>query len=133
MGAADVRSLGVAQLQDGLVALPSDARNNEQLEWISEEVIEAGGRATVWIAYPTTAAQERELVAAMMAAIVREYGEIIEEAAAADGEPPAARRRTLRRLRRQLRRIRQRDYFPPNERDAAHAAVERLAALVESS
>ncbi|MGH2773927.1 MAG: Chromate resistance protein ChrB [Actinomycetota bacterium] len=123
----------MAQLQDGLVALPSDARNKEQLEWISEEIIEAGGQATVWVAYPTTAAQERELVAAMMMAIFREYTEIIEEAAVADGDPTAVRQRTLRRLRRQLRRVRQRDYFPSNEREEAHAAVEQLAVLVEAS
>jgi hypothetical protein len=33
------------------------------------------------------------------------------------------------RLRRELRRVGSRDYFPPPERDEARAAVERLAAL----
>jgi hypothetical protein len=34
-------------------------------------------------------------------------------------------------LRRELRRIRARDYFPPREREQALQAVEELAVLVE--
>ena len=33
-----LKRLGVAQLGDGLVALPADARTREALEWIAEEV-----------------------------------------------------------------------------------------------
>ena len=40
-----LKRLGVAQLADGLVALPADARTREQLEWAAEEVEEAGGTA----------------------------------------------------------------------------------------
>jgi hypothetical protein len=43
---------GVAQLSDGLVALPADARNRESLEWIAEEVIEHDGEAMVWLGRP---------------------------------------------------------------------------------
>jgi hypothetical protein len=55
-------------------------------------------------------------------------GEIITaaaESALESGE--VQRRRTLARLRRELRRVGSRDYFPPPERDGARAAVERLA------
>src|SRR5258708_17622793 len=41
-------SLGVAKLGDGLVGLPADARSQERLEWIADEVAEAGGEATLW-------------------------------------------------------------------------------------
>ena len=37
-----LRRLGVAQLLDGLVALPLDARTKEQLEWVAEQVADAG-------------------------------------------------------------------------------------------
>jgi hypothetical protein len=40
-----LRRLGVAQLADGLVALPEDARTREHLEWIADEVLAAGGTA----------------------------------------------------------------------------------------
>jgi DNA-binding transcriptional regulator PaaX len=31
-----LRALGVAQLADGLVALPADARTREQIDWVAE-------------------------------------------------------------------------------------------------
>jgi hypothetical protein len=126
-----LRRLGVAQLQDGLVALPLDARNREQLEWVAQDVIDAGGGASIWVAEPTTDAQERQLVARMMDEVAAEYQALIEEAALASSKPEGMRRRTVKRLRRELRRIRQRDYFPPAIRHEAHAAVEGLAALRE--
>src|SRR5215203_4206421 len=43
-----LRQLGAAQLLDGLVALPADSRTREQLEWIADQVVEAGGTAEVW-------------------------------------------------------------------------------------
>jgi hypothetical protein len=42
-----LKRLGVAQLGDGLVGLPADARIREQLEWMAEDVTEAGGSAGV--------------------------------------------------------------------------------------
>src|ERR687892_36086 len=43
-----LRRLGAAQVVDGLAALPLDARNREQLEWLADEGAEAGGGATRW-------------------------------------------------------------------------------------
>ena len=60
-----------------------------------------------------------------------EYRALIEATDAAHGERAGSRRRTLGRLRRELRRIRARDYFPPPERELAQRAVDDLAALVE--
>jgi hypothetical protein len=50
------KRLGVAQLLDGLAALPLDSRNRERLEWVADEVVEAGGEASIWTACPATAA-----------------------------------------------------------------------------
>jgi hypothetical protein len=126
-----LRRLGAAQVLDGLAALPLDARNREQLEWLAEEVVEAGGEATIWIGELASAAQERELATQMAEAVAAEYRALTVEAAAAREQAPGRRRRTLGRLRRELRRIRARDYFPPRERELAQQAVEELAALVE--
>jgi hypothetical protein len=128
-----LRRLGAAQLGDGLVALPNDARTKEQLEWIADEVLEAGGEATLWIARAGSAGQERSLAAAMAEAVGEEYLAVIEAADAAAGESDSARRRIAARLRRELHRIAQRDHFPPLDREKAHRAVERLAAGVEAS
>jgi len=126
-----LRRLGAAQVLDGLAALPLDARNREQLEWLADEVVEAGGEATIWVAELGSAAQERELAARMAEAAAADYRALVADAEAAGEERPGSRRRTLARLRRELRRIRARDYFPPPERERAQQAVEELAALVE--
>ncbi len=128
-----LRRLGATQLLDGLAALPLDARNREQLEWLADEVFEAGGEATIWIGELASAAQERELATRMAKAVAADYRALIDDAAAARSERAGRRRRTLGRLRRELRRIRARDYFPPAERELAQQAVDELAALVEES
>lgn len=127
-----LKRLGVAQLLDGLVALPSDARTREQLEWIADEVIEAGGSAGVWLGQPGSNAQQRTLVAEMSAVIAADYRTILAAADAA-GEDEAERRRTLARLRRELHRIGLRDHFPPPEREAARRAVRLLGVALESA
>jgi len=124
-----LRRLGVAQLSDGLVALPADARTREQLEWVAGEVREADGTAGVWLARPASVAQERELATAMAQARAAEYEALRVDATAAGGlSDDAERTRAARRLLGELHRIRRRDFFPPVERDAAVAAVEQLAA-----
>jgi polyhydroxyalkanoate synthesis regulator phasin len=126
-----LRRLGAVQVVDGLAALPLDARNRERLEWLADDVVEAGGEATIWIGELASAAQERQLAETMAEAIATEYRALIADAAAVRKQPLGARRRTLGRLRRELHRIRARDYFPPAEREQAEQVVEELAALVE--
>ena len=112
-------------------ALPLDARNREQLEWLAEEVVDAGGEATIWVGQLGAATQDRELVARMVEAVAAEYHALITAAVASREEAPGRRRRTLGRLRRELHRIRARDYFTPPERERAQQAVDELGALVE--
>ena len=126
-----LKALGAAQLLDGLVALPLGSRNREQLEWLAGEVTEAGGEATIWIGRLASAAQERELVERMQDAVAADYRALIDEVEAVPAQPAGRRRRSLGRLRRELRRIRQRDYFPPPERELAQQAVDDLASAIE--
>jgi hypothetical protein len=121
-----LKRLGVAQIGDGVVALPADARTREQLEWIAEDVTEAGGHVTVWLAQPATAAAERELAASLAGARAAEYTQVIEAARTAAGAAVSERAVVARRLRAELRRINRRDYFPPAERDPARLAVHDL-------
>jgi hypothetical protein len=125
-----LRRLGVVQVVDGVVALPLDSRNREQLEWLADEVSDAGGEATIWVTETATAAQERELAGAMAERVAAEYRAIVADAAGALEGSGVERRRTLARLRREVRRVGSRDYFPPPERDQALAAVERLAQTI---
>jgi hypothetical protein len=121
-----LKRLGVAQLADGLVALPADARTRESLEWLADDVLAGDGTAGLWVARPATAAQERELAAARAA----EYLVLIDASGAAGAADPAERVRALRRLRGEWRAINRRDFFPPPEREMAAAALRDLAASV---
>src|SRR3954447_14846267 len=124
-----LKRLGAAQIGDGLVALPADARTQEQLEWLAEEIAEANGTSTLWRAELTGAAQERALVRGLTAARAAEYTAVAVKARALrEGAPDdAMKARDLRSLRRELRRIQRRDFFPPVERDLARAEVTALA------
>jgi hypothetical protein len=128
-----LKRLGVSQLLDGLVALPLDSRNREQLEWIADEVVELGGEASVWLATPGAAAQGRALAATLQDGVAAEYRAVADEARAAASQPGRRERRTLARLRRELGRIRRRDYFPPVEREEAQLAVAALAERLEEA
>ena len=122
-----LKRLGAAQLGDGLVALPADARTREQLEWAAEEVDEAGGSAGVWLARPASKALEREVAEPMNVARAAEYAAIAEQVDEALGSAPDERGQILRRLRAQMRRVERRDFFRPPERERARLALRELA------
>jgi hypothetical protein len=125
-----LKRLGVAQLSDGLVALPADARNRESLEWIAEEVVEHDGEAMVWLGRPADTSAHGALRERMKAATAAEYRAVTVEATATHGADPATRRRVAARLRRELHRIETRDFFDPPERESARRAVDDLATAV---
>jgi hypothetical protein len=127
-----LRRLGVGHIADGVVALPLDARTRERFDWLAQDVIENGGEATVWLAEPGSAAQERALADDMAATVAAQYGGVIDEARRQLGESEAARRRTAARLRRELRRIGARDYFPGAIAERARSAVDALGDSLEA-
>jgi hypothetical protein len=128
-----LRRLGAVQLVDGLVALPTSARNREQFDWLADAVLDAGGEAWTFLAAPGSKDQQRTLAARMTEAAAAEYGSLLEETekVLASNEPPS--RRTVERLRRELRRIETRDPFPPKDRARARRAIDRLAAAVDAA
>jgi len=126
-----LRRLGAAQVADGVVALPADSRTREHVDWLADYVLDHGGEASVWVARLGSRAQEEALVERMRTAVAEQYRAVLaeaDEAARADD----GTRQLARRLRRELRRIDQRDFFPPPERDAARAGVAALARRVSA-
>lgn len=128
-----LRRLGAVQLVDGLVALPASARNQEQFDWLADEVLDAGGEAWTFLGAPGSKDQQRALAARMTEAAAAEYGSLLEdtEQVLASDEPPS--RRTVERLRRELRRIEARDPFPPKDRARARRAIDRLVSAVDAA
>ena len=128
-----LRRLGALQLVDGVVALPLDARTREALEWLAQAVEEANGEATIWLAEPATTAQDRRLVEQMQAIVGSEYVELAAEARSVATRGGSGRARTLGRLRRELRRIRQRDYFGSPSFDGVRLAIEAIGTREEAA
>lgn len=126
-----LRALGVAQLGDGAAALPEDARTREQLEWLADQVGEAGGTALLLRSQALARRDERALARNMAQARGEEYSDLAARAVeVAQSDPGTAEvARALKRLRKELRTVQRRDYFPPPERDAAVSAINRLAEL----
>src|SRR4029450_8046753 len=102
---------------------PAAPGTREQVDWLAEEILDAGGSSTVWLATPGSAAQERIIAEAMRAARAAEYRAVTDQARAAARGGAAERIRGARRLRGELRRIARRDFFPPAEREGARVAV----------
>ena len=123
-----LKRLGVAQLGDGVVALPADPRTREQLEWIAEEVTDHDGEATLWLGRPLDTSAASVVVGRMTAAVAAEYEAVAAEAATLEAADAVARRRAVARLRRELHRIQGRDFFTSPQGETARRAVEQLAA-----
>jgi len=125
-----LRRLGAVQLVDGLVALPATGRAREQLDWLADEVVEAGGEAWVWVAAAGSQGQERALLGRIAAAVAEEY-EAVRAQAQAAVEGDGGTRRLVGRLRRELHRIEARDHAPSQARERARRAVQELAAMLD--
>jgi hypothetical protein len=126
-----LRRLGALQLVDGLVALPAGSQNKEQLDWLADEILEAGGEAWTFTATPGSKDQQRALAARMTDAAAADYRAVLVEAEEilASGELPS--RRTVERLSRELRRVQLRDPFPAKEA-GGHNGPWRLAAMLDA-
>ncbi len=114
-----LKNLGVAQISDGLVALPLDARTQEHLEWVAERVREADGHATVWTGAPTTRRHSGELADQMRSERDGEYAALIDDLQ----QTPDPTSRNVQRWRRTWQRISRRDYFRAPLRDEARLAI----------
>lgn len=120
-----LRELGVAQVVDGLVALPLDARTKEHLEWVAGSALEAGGEAIVWTATPSGRRNSKALAQQMNRDRDDEYQALLAEI---EQEGPEPSLRTVNRWRRTWRKIDRRDYFRAPLRDQTRLAIAALAA-----
>ena len=131
-----LRDLGALYLQDGVAVLPEDAVTREQLEWLQLRVREAGGEATLWEARPGTLAEEAELVEAFRSSREEVYRTIVAEAerlrrkAEMGGNGLSEQ---LRKIEREFRAERRRDYFRSPLRAEAAAALKAARKAVRDS
>jgi len=133
-----LKTLGALYLQDGVVVLPEDAVTREQLEWLQLRVREAGGEATLWEAQPATLAEEKALVEAFRSSREEAYANIISEAERVRRKAEMAGGHKglgedLKKLEREFRAERRRDYFRSLLRKEAHSAHKAAREAVRAS
>jgi hypothetical protein len=131
-----LRDLGALYLQDGVAALPEDAVTREQLEWLQLRVREAGGEATLWEARPGTVSEEAELVEVFRSSREKAYRAIIAEAERVRRKAEmggGALLEQLRKIEREFRAERRRDYFRSPLRSEAAAALRAARRAVRAA
>lgn len=124
-----LKNLGVAQIGDGLVALPHDARTKEHFEWIAAQVREADGEAIAWTAAPTSRRDSAALATQMREERDEEYAALLADIDqhGQAGQQGDVSSRTVQRWRREWQRINRRDYFRAPLRDRARLAISAAA------
>jgi hypothetical protein len=121
-----------------VAARPEDAVTREQLEWLQLRVREAGGEATLWESKPATLAEEKALVQAFRSSREKAYANINSEAERVKRKAEMAGGKTLeqdlKKLEREFRTERRRDYFrSPLRKEAASALKAAREAVRESA
>ncbi len=132
-----LKVLGALYLQDGVVALPEDAVTREQFQWLQLRIREAGGEATLWEARPDTLPEERKLVETFRTAREEAYEAIaaradrIRRKAELGGSESLPEE--LRKLEREFRAERRKDYFRSPMRQEAAATLKAAREAVRES
>jgi len=98
-----LKRFGAILHQEACWVLPSNPRTREQLQWLSEEIIEMGGDASLWEADLVLGAGDEMLMRKFMEQVDQAYLEIIEKLAQGETD--------LESLSRQYQQILSKDYF----------------------
>lgn len=128
-----LKRLGAIVLHAAVWTVPRDEKTREAFEWLAEEIEEAGGTVFLWEAESLDAEQNRRIVSKILRATENRYATLRAAARAAkdavatisgdDLESLRAALRQARRVERELRLERQRDFFRAANRTSAERAV----------
>lgn len=137
-----LKRVGAVLQAGGVWLLPADAKTQEHLEWLEEEIQESGGTAFLWEAQSLSAEQDRETADLFRRQAEERYAEIAATARAlvrAIRRP--RRRRSPERVRQALRQLaqlqrairleRRRDYFRVEGRARAQSVVQQTLEALE--
>ena len=98
-----LKRLGALLHQDSCWILPSNPHTQEQLQWLSAEIIEMGAEATLWEAKTLLGTADCTLVQKFIDLVNQPYLEILEKLEKGDAD--------LESLSRQYQHVLPKDYF----------------------
>ncbi len=128
-----LKRVGAVPLHGAVWTVPLDAKTREDFEWLAEEIEEAGGTVFVWEAESLDAGQNRRIAGRLLREAENRYAATAAAARALLREAAKAREsdvdrlrsmlRRVRRLERELRLDRRRDFVRAHGRGSAERAV----------
>ena len=132
-----LQSIGAVSVKNSLYVLPDHEERHEDLRWIQQEIVEAGGDATICEARLLEGLSDDEVRALFVKARSTDYGSVVDEAQplrralarphAVDGAARKELEAQLGKLQRRLREIGEIDFFPSPARAEAERLIEELS------
>lgn len=100
-----LKRIGVYQVQDSVCILPFSEKNMEDFQWISSEINEMGGEASVWSIFSMTPEKEKSLRDYFITQTNNQYQKLISDCSQIDEE------KELRKLWALFLRIKSQDHL----------------------
>ena len=121
-----LRHLGAASPTGSLYFLPFGEENQEALQWLAQEIQEAGGEALVLPIDRLDGKAEERLIELFRSARAEEYRKIVAETDEVQREDRSEQRDHLEKLRRRFAEVSRIDFFQAPEGAEAAAALAKL-------
>jgi hypothetical protein len=74
-----LKRLGAALLHDSVWCLPSTPKTKEQFQWLTVEIQELGGEASLWESHLVLGMKEEYIIKEFLNQVDQEYTEILDE------------------------------------------------------
>jgi hypothetical protein len=74
-----LKRLGAVLLHESVWCLPSNPKTKEQFQWLTVEIQELGGEASLWESQPVLGMKDEDIIKGFMEQVEQEYVEIIAE------------------------------------------------------
>jgi DNA-binding transcriptional regulator PaaX len=74
-----LKRLGAVLLHESVWCLPSNSKTKEQFQWLTVEIQELGGEATLWEAHLVLGMKDDYLIKQFLEQVDQEYTEILDE------------------------------------------------------
>jgi hypothetical protein len=113
-----LQQIGAVPVKNSVYVLPAGASSHEDFQWVSGEIVQGGGEATVCRAQFVDGLTDETVRRMFNSARDEDYRRLVQDA---DGG------QDLERLRQRLAEIREIDFFGARGRGAAETALRRLA------
>ena len=131
-----LQEIGAIAVKNAVYVLPNTSASLEDFQWLQQEILDAGGEATVFTADAVENAENQGIIRAFQEARDADYAALLEELTLLEkaGREDTDRRIAddLQRLRRRLEGVMAIDFFEAPNRAETLAACQRCEMLIQT-